>query len=116
MGGGPEPYSPIVDQMKYVVFKDSAWDWRTFDWYRSGELAAAVRSVAGDGPVGSDVPMPNTRPLDRAFGVLHGLASVPAQRGYRNPHLDIESRSARRADPERGLGLQPRRRAERPHR
>jgi feruloyl esterase len=32
MGGGPEPYAAIVDQLKYVVFKDPAWDWRTFDF------------------------------------------------------------------------------------
>ncbi|MCL5743372.1 MAG: tannase/feruloyl esterase family alpha/beta hydrolase, partial [Acidobacteria bacterium] len=32
MGGGPEPYAPILDQLKYVVFKDPAWDWRTFDF------------------------------------------------------------------------------------
>jgi feruloyl esterase len=31
-GGGPEPYRNILDQMKYVVFKDPAWDWRTFDF------------------------------------------------------------------------------------
>ena len=24
MGGGPEPYAPILDQVKYVVFKDPA--------------------------------------------------------------------------------------------
>jgi feruloyl esterase len=32
MGGGPEPYAALLDQMKYVVFKDPAWDWRTFDF------------------------------------------------------------------------------------
>lgn len=32
MGGGPEPYTAIVDQLKYVVFKDPDWDWRTFDF------------------------------------------------------------------------------------
>ncbi len=37
MGGGPEPYSPIVDQMKYVVYKDPAWDWRTFDFEKDIE-------------------------------------------------------------------------------
>ena len=34
MGGGPEPYAAIVDQLKYVVFQDPAWDWRTFDFTR----------------------------------------------------------------------------------
>jgi feruloyl esterase len=32
MGGGPEPYAPILDQLRYVVFKNPAWDWRTFDF------------------------------------------------------------------------------------
>lgn len=32
LAGGPEPYAPTIDQMKYVVFKDPAWDWRTFDF------------------------------------------------------------------------------------
>ncbi len=34
MGGGPEPYGNILDQYRYVVFKDAAWDWRTFDFDR----------------------------------------------------------------------------------
>jgi len=32
LGGGPEPYAAILDQLKYVVFRDPAWDWRTFDF------------------------------------------------------------------------------------
>jgi feruloyl esterase len=32
MAGGPEPYRAILDQAKYVVFKDPDWDWRTFDF------------------------------------------------------------------------------------
>jgi feruloyl esterase len=32
MGGGPEPYAPILDQAKYVVYKDPSWNWRTFDF------------------------------------------------------------------------------------
>jgi tannase/feruloyl esterase len=31
---GLEAYDAIFDQMKYVVLKDSAWDWRTFDFDR----------------------------------------------------------------------------------
>src|SRR5262249_17249150 len=26
MGGGPDPYSAILDQLRYVVFQDAAWD------------------------------------------------------------------------------------------
>ena len=32
MAAGPEPYAPAVDQLKFVVFKDANWDWRTFDF------------------------------------------------------------------------------------
>jgi feruloyl esterase len=32
MGGGPEPYAAILDQLKYVVFQNPNWDWRTFDF------------------------------------------------------------------------------------
>jgi feruloyl esterase len=30
--GGPEPSAIILDQYKYVVFKDPNWNWRTFDF------------------------------------------------------------------------------------
>lgn len=39
MGGGPEPYSAIIDQMKYVVYLDPAWDWRTFDFDKDNTRA-----------------------------------------------------------------------------
>jgi feruloyl esterase len=32
MGAGPDPYAPTYDQARYVVFRDPAWDWRTFDF------------------------------------------------------------------------------------
>ena len=32
MAGGPDPYSAATDQLKFVVFKDANWDWRTFDF------------------------------------------------------------------------------------
>jgi feruloyl esterase len=37
MGGGPEPYAPILDQTKYVVFQDANWDWRTFDFDKDND-------------------------------------------------------------------------------
>src|SRR5207237_3843817 len=37
MGGGPEPYTPILDQTKYVVFQDADWDWRTFDFDKDND-------------------------------------------------------------------------------
>ena len=37
MGGGPDPYAPILDQTKYVVFQDANWDWRTFDFDKDND-------------------------------------------------------------------------------
>jgi feruloyl esterase len=37
MGSGPEPYAPILDQTKYVVFQDGNWDWRTFDFDKDND-------------------------------------------------------------------------------
>jgi feruloyl esterase len=37
MGAGPEPYAPILDQAKYVVFRDPMWDWRTFDFDKDND-------------------------------------------------------------------------------
>jgi len=36
-GGGPEPYAPILDQSKYVVYQDPNWDWRTFDFDKDND-------------------------------------------------------------------------------
>lgn len=36
-GSGPEPRATTLDQLKYVVFKDPAWDWRTFDFDKDME-------------------------------------------------------------------------------
>jgi feruloyl esterase len=43
--GGPEPVATALDQFKYVVFQDPAWDWRTFDLER--DLARAVHVDGG---------------------------------------------------------------------
>ncbi len=37
-GGGTEPHGSIIDQMKYVVLKDPAWDWRKFDFDKDATL------------------------------------------------------------------------------
>ena len=29
--GGPAPYNNVLERLKYIVFKDPNWDWRTFD-------------------------------------------------------------------------------------
>src|SRR3989442_2084830 len=36
---GPDPSANIFDHYKYVVFKDTKWDWRTFDFDKGIELA-----------------------------------------------------------------------------
>ena len=43
--GGPEPIDLVLDQFRYVVFKDPGWNWRTFDLER--DLAAANKVDAG---------------------------------------------------------------------
>jgi feruloyl esterase len=35
--GAAEPYGPILDQAKYVVFQDPNWDWRTFDFDKDND-------------------------------------------------------------------------------
>jgi feruloyl esterase len=30
--GGPEPYNTVYDRLKYVIFKDPNWNWRTFNF------------------------------------------------------------------------------------
>lgn len=37
MGGGPEPYAPILDQARYVVFQNPDWNWRTFDFDKDND-------------------------------------------------------------------------------
>jgi len=38
-GAGPDPAANIFDHFKYVVFKNPAWDWRTFDFDKDIALA-----------------------------------------------------------------------------
>ena len=37
MGGGPEPYAPILEQTRFVVYQDPRWDWRTFDFDKDND-------------------------------------------------------------------------------
>jgi feruloyl esterase len=37
MAGGPEPYAPTLDQLKYVVYADPNWDWRSWDAVRDND-------------------------------------------------------------------------------
>jgi feruloyl esterase len=38
LAAGPEPYSPALDQLRYVAFKDPAYDWRTFNFQKDVAL------------------------------------------------------------------------------
>jgi feruloyl esterase len=29
--GGPQPYNNVLERLKYVIYKDPNWDWRTFN-------------------------------------------------------------------------------------
>ncbi len=42
IAGGPGPFGPANDYFKYVVFRNPAWDWRTFDLDRDAALADRV--------------------------------------------------------------------------
>jgi len=37
MGKGPDPYAAILEQARYVVYKDPNWDWRTFDFDKDND-------------------------------------------------------------------------------
>jgi feruloyl esterase len=45
MAGGPNPFSPALDQFRYVVHQDANWDWRTFNLETDG--AANEKLSAG---------------------------------------------------------------------
>jgi len=64
LGGGPEPYANILDQYKYVVFKDPKWDWRTFNF--DSDIA---RSEQPDNVV-MNATDPNLRPFFAHNGKL----------------------------------------------
>jgi feruloyl esterase len=42
LGGGPDPADLFLDQFRYAVYQDPAWDWRTFDLDRDAAKANAV--------------------------------------------------------------------------
>jgi feruloyl esterase len=41
LGGGPAPADLFLDEFRYVVYEDPAWDWRTFDLDRDAAKANA---------------------------------------------------------------------------
>lgn len=69
MGSGPDPYNNMLDQYRYVVFKNPGWDWRTFnfdsDFTRSEQPENVVMNATD----------PNLRPFfahDGKLLIYHG--------------------------------------------
>jgi Xaa-Pro dipeptidase len=71
-----------ADRMRDEEIGEQGWDWRTFDWFRAGELAAAVREVVGDGRLAADTPFPNAAALDRGFDDLRADLTPEELRRY----------------------------------
>jgi feruloyl esterase len=64
LGGGPEPYGNILDQYRYVVFKDANWNWRTFDFDRDIPLSEQPENVV------MNATDPNLKPFFAHHGKL----------------------------------------------
>lgn len=71
-----------ADRIRDEEIGDQGWDWRTFDWYRPGQLRAAIRDLVGDQPIGSDMPLPQAQPLDQAFDDLRADLTPEERRRY----------------------------------
>jgi feruloyl esterase len=68
---GPDPSANIFDHFKYVVFKNPAWDWRTFDFDKGIALAEQPDNAA------MNATDPNLKPFFAHNGKLliyHGWA------------------------------------------
>jgi feruloyl esterase len=76
--GGPEPSINTLDYLKYVVFKDAAWDWRTFDFTRD---VARVEQT--------DDPRRATDPNLRAF--FSGGGKLLLYHGWSDPNVPPRS-------------------------
>ncbi len=75
LGAGPEPSPIILDHYKYVVFKNPAWDWRTFDFDKD-----IVRSEEPD-----NVVMNSTDPNLKAFFAHNGKLLM--YHGWADPNI-----------------------------
>src|SRR6202051_885598 len=75
MGNGPDPYAVALDQLKYVVFKDANWDWRTFDLARDGERYWAAENL----------PMNATDPNMKPFFAHNGKLLM--YQGFADPNV-----------------------------
>jgi feruloyl esterase len=73
--GGPEPSPIILDQYKYVVYKNPAWDWKTFDFDKD--------VVKSDAP--ENVPMNATDPNLTKFFAHNGKLLL--YHGWADPNI-----------------------------
>ena len=48
---GPDPSANIYDHFKYVVFKNPAWDWKTFDFDKGVALAEQPENAVMNAPI-----------------------------------------------------------------
>jgi feruloyl esterase len=74
-GKGPDPYGNILDQYKYVVFKDPSWDWRTFNF--DGDIARSEQA--------ENVIMNATDPNLKAFFAHNGKLLI--YHGWSDPNV-----------------------------
>jgi feruloyl esterase len=72
---GPSPNANILDQYRYIVFKDPAWDWKTFDFDRG--------ATRGDLP--ENLVMNGTDPDLRPF-FAHG-GKLLLYQGWSDPRV-----------------------------
>jgi feruloyl esterase len=42
---GPQPYAPTIERLKYLLFKDPNWNWRTFDFDRDLNLLEGLAAT-----------------------------------------------------------------------
>jgi feruloyl esterase len=73
LAAGPDPSAPIFDHYKYVVFKNPAWDWKTFDFDKGIALAEQPENAA------MNATDPNLQPFFAHNGKLliyHGWADT----------------------------------------
>jgi feruloyl esterase len=75
LGAGPEASQVILDQYKYVVFKDPNWDWRTFDFDKD--------MVKGEAP--ENLVMNSTDPNLKPFFSHNG--KVILYHGWSDPNI-----------------------------
>lgn len=75
---GPEPFAAATTYMKFLVFKDPKWDFRSFDYDKDTKLAIQTGSAALDvPPSGLDSFFASGRKLLLTHGWADGL--IPAK-------------------------------------